>query len=35
MGTKSNKNNSIPKKYRLFYYGFWIIFSVGLLSIFG
>ena len=35
MGTKSNKNNSIPKKYRFFYYGFWIIFSVGLLSIFG
>jgi len=32
MATKNK--NSIPKKYRLFYYGFWTIFFVGIISVF-
>lgn len=32
MAVKSK--NSIPKKYRLFYYGFWILFFIGFLSVF-
>ena len=35
MATKNKKNKSLPKKYRLYYYGFWIIFVFGLLSGFG
>ena len=30
----AKNKNSIPKKYRLFYYGFWILFFIGFLSIF-
>ena len=35
MATKNKKNKSLPKKYRLYYYGFWIIFVFGLLGGFG
>ena len=35
MATKNKKNKSLPKKYRLYYYGFWIIFIFGLLGGFG
>ena len=31
--TKKN-TNSIPKKYRLFYYSFWILFFIGIVSVF-
>ena len=30
----AKNKNSIPKKYRLFYYGFWTIFFVGIISVF-
>jgi len=32
---KKNKNKEIPKKYKLYYYGFWMIFIIGILSISG
>ena len=32
---KKNKNKGIPKKYKLYYYGFWMIFIIGILSISG
>ena len=34
MAKKRNKNKGIPKKYRLFYFGFWFIFVFGILSVF-
>ena len=34
MPRKVKKSNSIPKKYRLFYYGFWLVFIVGFLGVF-
>jgi len=32
---KKNKNKGIPKKYKLYYYGFWMIFIIGILSVSG
>ena len=32
---KKNKNKEIPKKYKLYYYGFWMIFILGILSVSG
>ena len=32
---KKNKNKGIPKKYKLYYYSFWIIFIFGILSVSG
>ena len=32
---KKNKNKEIPKKYKLYYYGFWMIFIIGILSVSG
>ena len=32
---KKNKNKGIPKKYKLYYYGFWMIFIIGILSVTG
>ena len=32
---KKNKNKEIPKKYKLYYYGFWMIFIIGIFSISG
>ena len=29
---KKNKNKGIPKKYKLYYYGFWMIFIIGILE---
>ena len=34
MSRKVKKSKSIPKKYRLFYYGFWLIFIGGFLAVF-
>ena len=35
MAKRIKHNKPIPSKYRLFYYGFWLMFFVGILGVFG